>query len=204
MRTKTYLITGIDADADGISTSAAPAAGVALTLEAGAAALSPPRFLTFVGSAALSGTFTVIGTDRWGNAQTEIVSGVSTTPVRSLGIYASVTSIIPSTTDTDTLEVGWPVGNTTPWVVCGRNLGTDQVPTCLVSVLAEAGTVTGEVDTTYDMFPRLTEPEIDIDETDGITPGTPVEAQGSGCRFRLTSGAGTTAKVKFLRAGPSP
>lgn len=205
MRTKTYTVTGLDASTNGIAASQAPAAGVALTLEAAAASLSPPRKIVIDGSGTISGTFTVVGTDRWGNPQTEVISGVTTTEVQSKGVYSSITSITASATDTDTVVVGWPAGGYTPWVLCGRGLGCDAVPEALVSVLALVGTVDADIEVTYDMFPRLPETEITVDQSilaATFTPGTPQAVKGQGVRVKITSGAGNTATVKFTRPGP--
>lgn len=198
-RTKTYTLVGLAADANDISAAAAITAGTPITLLAAAAALDPPRFLSLVGSATLSGSFAVVGLDRWGNRITETISGVTTTPVRSKGIYSSVTSITPSDTDADTLAVGWPAGGVaTPWIVCGRGMGTDQVPEALLSVLAVSGSPDGNVEITYDMFPRLTDPEITVDQSvlaASFTPGTPQACKGQGVRFVMTTEGTCTVKV---------
>lgn len=203
-RTKTYTLVGLAADANDISAAAAITADTPITLLAAAAALDPPRFLSFVGSAALTGTFAVVGLDRWGNRMTETVSGVTTTPVRTKGVYSSVTSITPSDTDADTLAVGWPVGGVaTPWVLCGRGLGTDAVPEALLSVLTVSGSPDGNVEVTYDMFPRLPEAQITVDQSvlaASFAPGTPVAAKGQGIRFVMT--AEGTCTVKITRSGP--
>lgn len=205
MRTKTYTMTGLAANATGISAAAATTAGVALTLTGAAASLSPPRFLLFTGSAAISGTFTIVGLDRWGNSITEVVSGVDVTPVRSKGIYSSVTSITPSASDADTTSVGWPVGGqATPWIQIGRGMGTDAVPEALLSVLALTGSPDGDVEITYDMFPRLTDPEINVHQrvlAAAFTPGTPQACKGQGVRFVLTTDNATSCKVDVTRPG---
>ena len=205
MRTKTYNITGLDASAAGIAASQAPAAGAALVLEAAAANLNPPRKIVIDGSGTISGTFTVVGTDRYGNRQTEVISGVTTTEVQSVGIYASITSITASATDTDTVTVGWPVGVYTPWVLCGRGLGCDAVPEALVSVLALTGSPDADIEVTYDEFPRMADTDITVDQSvlaAAFTPGTPQAVKGQGVRVHLTTGASTSARVKFTRPGP--
>lgn len=177
--------------------------GAGLTLTAGASSLSPIRFATLTSSSDLSGiSFTIVGTDRWGNAVTEIVVGPNNATVSSKTAFASVTSITPSASSGSNVEAGWPIGGVTPWVLCGRSLGIDQVPEVTVSVLATLGSADGTLDATLDMFPRLAEQDIDVDYTTAVTPGTPLRTQAQGVRFQLTTGANTTAKVKFTRGGP--
>ncbi len=109
MRVKTRTLAALTADDNGIALAQNTTAGTPLTLEAGAASLSPPRQLSFDAAADISGIiFTVVGKDRAGNTITETVTGVTTTPVSTVGIYASVTSITPDTTDgVNSVFVGW-------------------------------------------------------------------------------------------------
>lgn len=107
MRQKTRTVSAISADADGLVASTALTGGTPLTLLAAAAALSPPRRLLFTASDALSGILAVVGRDRNGLLINESITVPSATPVVSQYIYASVTSITPSSNDADTLEVGW-------------------------------------------------------------------------------------------------
>lgn len=183
--------------------TAGVSSGTSLTLTAGAAALSPVRFVTLSSTSDLRTiNFTITGTDRWGNAQQEVLVGPNNNTVQSKGVYASVTSIVPSAASGSNVSAGWPVGGVTPWVLGGLGMGVDNVPICQVSLLASVGSVTGTLDVTYDEFPRLAEPSISIDQAAvAITAGTPKQIQGEGVRFVLTSGAGTTAEVRFLRAG---
>lgn len=99
--------TGIAADADGLVVAQTFTANLALVLVT--STLSPPRKLIFDASASIASVvFTIVGTDRFGNAVTETVTGVTTTPVLTVGEYATVTSITPSATDAvNTVFVGW-------------------------------------------------------------------------------------------------
>jgi hypothetical protein len=199
-RLKTYTLTGFAVSADGVALAQAPSAGVALTLEAGAANLSPPRELLFDADGAMAAVnFTVVGLDRQGNPQTEVVTGVTTTAVSSVKIYSSVTSITPDATDADNVTVGWDARTVSPWVVCGIRRGYDTLSVALVSFLILTGAADGIVEVTYD---SPAEPEPAVDETLAITPGTPVEAQGVMCRVVLTSGANTSAEARIAQPGP--
>lgn len=202
MRTKTYTMTGVNVSATGIAAAQAPTSGTALTLQAAAASLSPNRFISITSTANLSAiSFTIVGTDRWGNAMTEVVTGPNNATVQSLGAYASVTSITPNGTSVSNVSAGWPVGAVSPWIVCGQAMGLDNVPVALCSVLNSVGVTTGNLQATYCMFPRFSEPDISIDDSQAITPGSPFEAGGSGVRFVMTSGASTTCTFKVRRAG---
>lgn len=108
-RTKTRTVTGIAADDNGIALAQNMVGGTALTLEAAASGLSPPRRLSFDASASIAATiFTIVGLDRNGRAISETVTGVTTSPVATTSVFASVTSITPDTTDAvNTVIVGW-------------------------------------------------------------------------------------------------
>lgn len=211
MRTKEYLVTGVDADTNAFVTATATTVNVALTLEAAAAAISPARLLSFTTSGDMTAvTLTIVGVDRNGNRITERVVLPSTATVVSVQAYASIISITPNATDSDTVEVGFPAGAITPWVICGLRTGYSILSTAKVSVLITAGAADGEVDVTYD-YPggyvngviRNDTPAVPprVDQVITVTPGTPVDAQGIMCRFRLTSAAGTSASVRFARPG---
>jgi hypothetical protein len=218
-RTKEYTLTGFAASANGIAAAQAQVAGTALTLEAAAASLSPARELVFDASADDIGAtvFTIVGKDRHGNPITETVTGVtsSVNPVTK-NAFSVVTSITPSATDADTnVTVGWPARTTSPWVACGRRFGTEQMPTALVSFIVVTGAADGVVEVSYDsnfspahgQYPHIFGGDqkgqgLPVDESIAVTPGTPVEAQGVFCRAVLTTGADTSAKVRFAVPGP--
>lgn len=217
-RVKEYTLVGVDASASGIAAAQNLTAGTGLTLEAAAAALDPPRKILIDADADISAVvFTVVGKDRWGNSISEEITGVTTTAVSSVHIYASISSITPDTTDAvNSANVGWAVGAISPWVICGRRVGFEQLPICLVSALILEGAADGSVEVTYDSNQspsKASYPNIfvaseqvyenhPIDETIAVTPGTPVEAQGVFCRFNMSTGAGTSMKVRFAQPGP--
>lgn len=211
MRTKEYTLTGVDADNDAFVTATDTEDGVALTLESAAASIDPPTFLSFTTDADMTDTtLTIVGVDRSGNEITEDVVLPDTDTVVSALVYASITSITPNMTNANNVEVGFPDGAVTPWVICGLHTGYDILSAAKVSVLILEGAADGEVDVTYDypggypngiirgdtppVYPR-------VDAVVAVTPGTPVDAQGIMCRFRLTTGAGTSALVRFARPG---
>lgn len=208
MRTKTYTVVGVNVSANGIAALQTTAAATPMTLTGAAASLSPVRFIT-LGSAAdfTAVNFTIVGVDRFNNVITETIAGPGAgLTVQFKSAFSSVTSITPSAANgVNTVSAGWPVGGVTPWVLCGRGFGQDSVPEAMVSVLAAVGVVDGNVEITYDEWPRMNEKDITVDQSvlaASFTPGTPQAAKGQGVRFVLTTGAGTTATVKFTRPGP--
>jgi hypothetical protein len=201
MRTKEYTVTGFALDRDGLAAAQAPSAGVALTLEAAAADLDPPREVAIYSAADLSAiSFVVVGLDRNGQAVTETIVGpaAAATVVGQL-VYSVVTSITPDGTDAGDVEVGWVARTTTPWVICGLHTGYDVLSAARVSVIDLVGAGDGSVEITYRGDTPAVPPR--VDETIAVTPLTPVTAQGIMCRFVLTSGAATGATVRFGRPG---
>ena len=198
MRSKVYTLVGIAADTNDIAAAQAPTSGTPLTL--GTTDLSAsPRFITLTSAANLSAiSFTIVGTNRWGDSLTEVLVGPNANTVQSLGVYKTVVSITPNGTSGSTISAGWPAGATSPWIVIGQNMGFDSPPTAFCSALTIAGTPTGNFQVTYSMFSSLTEPEITIDDTLTIAD-TPVEAGGRGVRLVLTAAA--TVKFTVTRNG---
>jgi hypothetical protein len=213
MRTKQYTLTGLAADDDGLVTAAAPDAGTALTLEAAAADLDPPREVTLTSAGDLSAVnFTVVGLDRWGRSVSEVIVGPNANTVIGNHVYSVVTSITPDATSATTVEAGWSDRVTTPWVVTALKTGADghALSACMVSAVDLVGAGDGDVEVTYD-YPggyvngviRGDEAAVPptVDATIAVTPGTPVEAKGIMARFVLTSGAATGATIRFARPG---
>ncbi len=198
MRTKIYTLVGIAADTNDIAAAQAPSAGVALTLSTTDLSATP-RFVTLTSAADLSAiSFTIVGTNRWGDSLTEVLVGPNVNTVQSLGVYKTIVSITPNGTSGSNVSAGWPAGAVTPWIVIGQNMGFDAPPTALCSALTVAGTPTGNFEVTYAPFSSLTEPEITIDDSLTIAD-TPVEAGGSGVRLVLTSAG--TVKLTVRRGG---
>ena len=198
MRTKQYTLVGIAADTNDIAALQAPSNGVALTLTVTDLSASP-RFVILTSGGDLSAvSFTIVGTNRWGDSLTEVLVGPNANTVQSLGVYKTIVSITPNGTSATTVSAGWPAGAVTPWVVIGQNMGFDAPPVALCSALTLAGSPTGNFQATYSMFSSLTEPEITVDDTLTIA-STPVEAGGRGVRLVLTSEG--TVKFNVTRNG---
>lgn len=194
MRAITRTVSGaVAADPDGIAISQTFSASVALTLAA--STLSPPRRLVFDATADISAVvFTIVGVDRFGNAITETVTGVTTTAVTTTRVYARVTSITPSAGGAaDEVFVGWgdevisaPImhdhkNNPFNVTITARVTGTvDYTVEHTLSDLQAAGTVDGD----GDWFPH-SELAGDTASADG-TYAFPVRAT----RYKLNSGSG--------------
>lgn len=101
---------GAPADSDGIAESQAPTEDTPLSLEVVAAALDPPRALTFTSSSDLSGVnFEIVGLDENGEEQTVAAfAGPNNETLTTSELWSSITSITPDATDAGTLTVGWP------------------------------------------------------------------------------------------------
>lgn len=109
--------------ATGIATSQSGMAGVHLTLNGslvsvGIANLVVPRrvIITSAGNDS-SITFTIVGTDRYGRAQTEILAG-ATGAVQTTHDFLTVISVTPSGNTASTVTSGTDaVGSTAPYIV---------------------------------------------------------------------------------------
>jgi hypothetical protein len=103
----------------GIAALAHPTATVALTLTTSpfvyANANLPSSKLWLYSAGNMSGnSFTVVGLDDDGNAQTEVVVGPNAGSVQTVGVYSQITSVTPSVTDgTNTVSLGWSQDNYT-------------------------------------------------------------------------------------------
>lgn len=202
MRVKQYTLVGITADDNGIVTSTNTVAGTPLTLEAVAASLDPPRELSFDGSADISGiTFTIVGTDRWGQPITEEVTGVTATAVRTRKVYASVTSITPDTTDAvNTVIVGWEARVPSPWMIADTTRSTDDVPIAQVATEIVSGTPDGQIESTFENVMQITGEGAYVDDVTATAPPdtNPVPA----CAFfRYVLTTAGTLKVRAIRPG---
>lgn len=136
--TKTLSYALVASVATGIATSQSGTAATKLTLNgslvtAGVATLDSggaARRVIITSAGADSGiTFTVVGTDRYGRPQTEVVQGVNNpTVAQSTKDFLTVTSITPSGNTASTVTSGTNgVGSTAPmivdWVPNGNQMG---------------------------------------------------------------------------------
>lgn len=103
-------------DQDGIAEAQQAAEDTPLSLEPAAAALNPPRPLTFTSAQDFSGVnFEIVGTDENGDPQTvAALPGPNATTIQTTELWSSVTSITPDDTLAQNIEVGWPDSQNAP------------------------------------------------------------------------------------------
>jgi hypothetical protein len=103
----------------GIVASAHLVGATALTLTTSpfvytTAGLAPSQVWLYSAANLSANSFTIVGLDIDGNAQTEVLAGPDAGSVTSLGTYSSITSITPTTTDsTNYVSAGWSQDNST-------------------------------------------------------------------------------------------
>ena len=150
-------------------------AGVAMTLTGAAASIVPARELTFTSAADTSNvTLVVTGRDRLGNIFVERIRGPNANTVRTLSVFSELISVVPDTTDTDTVSVGFPARVCGPWLHNNTTLSTDSVPQARVQALAPdlGGTfAAGIIELTNENVMRI--------PGDGAQPETTTIALGS-------------------------
>ncbi len=121
MRPHSATITLVAADADGITTSQSGVANTPLSINGalttgGVATLDPPQHVGITSSADDSAiTFSIDGTDRFGNALTEIVTGGNATLASGSENFKTVTAVTPSGNTTGTVTVGTVAAAETAW-----------------------------------------------------------------------------------------
>lgn len=197
-RIKTITLSGVTADDNGIVVSVTPAAGgeQALTI-----AGQPPQpiliDITSVGDET-GRTFTIVGTDRFGEVISEAVTGASGGVAQSTKQFATITSI---TVDDDTagaIIVGWAAVVYSAWFP----LNTYPEQFDVTANIVVTGTVNFDLEYTFgDVFPKNTNggdleatlPVVvdgDIDgDTASITKILTYRAQA--IRLKLNSGTGS-------------
>jgi hypothetical protein len=174
---------GITANAAGFSVAAAPAAGTPITL---ASTTAPAPLAGQIHNNAVpvqitsggSGTFpanniTVVGTDRRGNPQTEIIPAPTAITSTTSGhlLFNTISSATPSATGTGTLSLGWAGINYGPWIVSAFHLA---------AVVAKqlVGSTAGDFDvatTTYDLL----DPTVFLPQGQGGTPSGDLNQDGA-------------------------
>lgn len=202
-------------DPDGISLSQTPDAALTITgafATGGVATLSPPQRVSITSTSDISNrTFTIVGTDRYGNAQTEVLTGPNNATVYTLADFATVTSITISGLAAGALTVGTNAIASGPWLFPTREI----TPFNLTVTLENSGT-TSQVDYTYDdpnwvitPWGTTVEPLSSRPPTVWQLPtmtGVSGNAEGSferpcfAFRITVTAGAGT-ATLKAIQAG---
>lgn len=121
MRPKTITYTLAAADRNGLATDTLGGAGN-FTLDGvlasgGSVTFDDPRHVSFYSGGNDSGvTFTITGTDRYGNAMTETVTGPNATTVYGTKNFATVTQVAGDGATTGDVEVGSGHSAETQWI----------------------------------------------------------------------------------------
>jgi hypothetical protein len=203
------------ASATALRTASAIGGAGAVTLNgalvtAGVATIPSPRRITFTSSGNDTGiTFTIVGTDRAGNAISEVLTGASGAAATSVLDYKTVTSVTASGAAAGTVSIGTSAVAASAWIMM------DSWAYGPVSVQV---TVVGTVN--YDVQVTMQDPN---SPTDPVTPdqviwtacadsalvGKTANAIGSltsvpvYARVLLNSGSGTVSAV-FAQPGVVP
>ena len=109
-RPKSITLSPTALDRNGIALTQTPAAGgvQSLTLVGSSTTFTQPQHVTVYSAGDDTGrTFTVTGTDRYGNAMTESITGVSAGTAAGTKNFATVTSVTTDGNTAGAVEVGW-------------------------------------------------------------------------------------------------
>jgi len=131
MRRLRSIIGGISVNTALFAALQAPATGVPLTLAATSIPADSGQLyltaapVTLTSAANLSAiSFTVVGTDRRGNALSEIIVGPNANTVSGHFLFANITSITPNGTSASTVSAGVSGTHYGPWIVTAFHLST--------------------------------------------------------------------------------
>lgn len=219
-RVKTINLSGVTADADGIAVSQTPAAGGEQSLTLTGVNPPAPMLVLITPAGADAGrTFTITGTDRYGEVISEAVAGANNPSTSSsTKQFATVTSI---TVDDDTagaIEVGWAAVVYSAWVPLET---TFEHPEAGIAVNV-SGTVDFDLEYTYrNLFDRETpkgvganpqqygdiealagaEAFVDVDiDGDTASIAKNLTARATGIRLKINSGTGSLT-ARLTQAG---
>jgi hypothetical protein len=179
------IMGGITATAAGFSVAAAPAAGVAITLVANPAPAPTPQAgqihnnaVPVQISSGASGTFpanniTVVGTDRRGHAQTEIIAAPTSASTTTTGhlLFNTIISATPSATGTGTLSLGWAGSNYGPWLITAFHLASAVLVSPNNGTLPTFGVMTTDM--------NLLDPTFFLPQGQGGTPSGDMNQDGA-------------------------
>jgi hypothetical protein len=204
-KSTTTTCTPTAVDADGVCASQSPGAGAILIngalATAGVATFAAAQLVRLTSGGNDSGiTFTFVGTDADGNAQTQTVAGTSASNTDTTLYFKTITAITASAAVATTIVVGNLIGSVSPTL----KLDTGINPFNL-SLLAElvSGTATFAADVTYgDLkpYPALWIEHATITGKSANFVGgqtTPIV----GIRLRLSASSSGVVRLRCLQAG---
>lgn len=136
---KVLTLTGFVASANNISLAQTTGGAANLTItgalaSAGVATLPAPAPVSFASTGNISTvTFTVTGTDQYGYAQTDTVTGINNTTVATTKYFKTVTRIAASGTVGTNVTVGTNGISVTPWYPGDYRTGKPSIITIALS-----------------------------------------------------------------------
>ncbi len=174
----------------------------------GVATFATPRHVDITGSSTVTAVnFTIVGTDRYGNAITEVLLGpVGTATVKGLFNFKTITSITSAGTTTAAVTIGEADEAEGPWIPLDHYQQNFNVH--LDGRLIDSGATTFEVQTTIDEIQAIGFQENDaVALADGTFTGksaafasdltSPVEA----IRLALTSHTAGGVRLTVVQSG---
>lgn len=156
MKPKLITLTLAAADADGICEAQTPLAAGNLTINGdldadadGIATMDVARHVSITSDGADSGrTFTVTGTDRYGNAISEAITGPASTTVAGTKNFATVSQVAVDDGTAGEITVGSADEGETPWVAC--DVHRNPVNIGMIVDITSGASLTYEVQCTMD------------------------------------------------------
>jgi hypothetical protein len=204
---KEIVFTMAALDADGISLSQTPGGAGNLTITgalatAGVATMDVARRVafTFAGDDSAR-TFTITGTDRYGNAMTEAVTGGDTEVIESKRDFKTVSQIAVDAATAAALTVGTNGSASTQWIPLDYHLGDQRLSW---SAKESAGAVLGfAIETTMEDLLRTSTPcEAEVHNTNTGGAGE-IDYPVTGIRGLIQNFTSGTVTFRFIQSGIS-
>ena len=204
-RAKAITLSPIANDVDYISTTETLTTPWVLQLD-GVTTLTQPQHVTLTTSTNETGeTFTVVGTDRYGNAMTEVLAGPNATIVVGTKNFATVTSIT-GTADASAVTAGVDGTCESGWYVL--NYRGNDFSVGLGLDIATAGAGTGAVQHTFNnvLAQGFVEDDATVHTHDTIT-GKTANFDGNytsppvACRLALTAFTSGSVTLRIVQSG---
>lgn len=204
-KSTTTTCTPTAVDADGVCASQSPADGAILIngalASSGVATFGAAQLVRLTSGGNDAGiTFTFVGTDADGNAQTQTVAGTNASNTDTTLYFKTITSITASAAVATTIVVGNLIGSVSP------TLKTEtEINPFSLSLLAElvSGTATFAADITYgdyNAYPALWIEHAAITGKSATFASTQT-APIAGIRLRLSASSSGNVRLRCVQAG---
>lgn len=204
-KSTTTTCTPTAVDADGVCASQSPGAGAILINGAlasgGVATFGAAQLVRLTSGGNDSGiTFTFVGTDADGNAQSQTVAGTNASNTDTTLFFKTITSITASAAVATTIVVGNLITSVSPTLKV--DTGINPVNIALVAELV-SGTSTFDINVTYgdnNAYPALWSDHASIAAKSATTYGSqtiPV----AGFRVKCTASSSGVVRLRAVQAG---